>query len=365
MENVPSRDLDRRTGRFRELDGFRGIAALGVVAVHFTGNFTSVYPELGAMPFMATYGAFGVQLFFLISGYVILMTAQKATRVSDFVISRAARLYPAYWIAVSLSIFLTSIFTIPHMGVDGVSALLNYTMIQRLLLMPNVDPVYWTLAVEMQFYILIFILLVVTQAELRNSTVVKFTLIWCLTSMLLALYAYPDAHGVDPQLVALKTKVILNLGMVEWAPLFSCGMVAYMARKFDSKYFYLAAVFGIQSVAEAYLLHDGEAAVIVCVIVSVFLWVVSRDTTKILLLRPVQFYGKISYSLYIQHLIPGLLILRYLVPVVGKIPALIFAFACVTLMAWILNILGENWASFKFRKLLLVIREKIQAGAWR
>lgn len=84
------------TSRFRELDGLRGIAALAVVLSHFTGTHNLRYVDDPAPLFDAWWGGFGVQLFFMISGFVILMSAERARRASDFAIARIARLYPAY-----------------------------------------------------------------------------------------------------------------------------------------------------------------------------------------------------------------------------------------------------------------------------
>ncbi|MGQ4517805.1 acyltransferase family protein [Dermabacteraceae bacterium P13077] len=341
-----------RRERFRELDGFRGIAALGVVATHFTNNYESLYPNLPKMPFLATYGPIGVQLFFLISGYVILMSALRAARPSDFVVSRASRLYPTYWIAVTLSIILTVVTRFPDSDMSWGARLANYTMFQRWFLVPNVDDVYWTLAVEMQFYVLIFLLLVVTKAKLSEKTIVFFTAAWCLVALPLAFWGYGYAHGIDPQNVATKAKIVLNLGLVEWAPLFSCGMMAFLGRTRDRRYFRLALLFAAQAVLEAFLLHDAQTATAVAVVVACFLVVVARKRTRLLLLAPIQFYGKISYSLYIQHSIPGLLLLGALAPIIGTWLSLLVALLLVTVLATGLHLVGEEWASRHFKALL-------------
>ncbi|WP_246956565.1 acyltransferase family protein [Brachybacterium sp. Marseille-Q7125] len=84
-----------RPGRFRELDDLRGIAAVAVVWSHLTTGYDSKYPDEPSAPVDLGWGAYGVQLFFLISGFVILMTVQRVQRPSGFVISRLARLFPS------------------------------------------------------------------------------------------------------------------------------------------------------------------------------------------------------------------------------------------------------------------------------
>jgi len=72
--------------------GLRGIAALAVVVGHFTGTYNTRYPDDPAPIFDFPAGAFGVQLFFMISGFVILISAERARVPTDFVISRVSRL---------------------------------------------------------------------------------------------------------------------------------------------------------------------------------------------------------------------------------------------------------------------------------
>lgn len=157
-----------RTQRFRELDGLRGIAASAVVVYHLLGGYDGKFPDEPASQWTFHWGAYGVQLFFMISGFVILMSARRAQRPVDFVISRVSRLYPAYWLAMAGTLLLAwgfGIYAAIHRPTVG-EALANLTMVQRWLLVENVDQVYWTLAVEMQFYAVVFALLVLSRCTL-------------------------------------------------------------------------------------------------------------------------------------------------------------------------------------------------------
>lgn len=102
MEQEPH----KRPSRFYEIDLLRFLAALSVVLYHYTyraymeGHYSPVsYPVLGSF---TKYGWLGVQLFFIISGYVVLMSAAGKT-VKQFLLSRITRLYPAYWAACTLT----------------------------------------------------------------------------------------------------------------------------------------------------------------------------------------------------------------------------------------------------------------------
>lgn len=81
------------------------------------------------MPFEFRYGVYGVHLFFLVSGYVILMSAERVKRASDFVVTRFARLFPVYWIAVTWSILIALALEPVDVAQTWRDRLLNYTML--------------------------------------------------------------------------------------------------------------------------------------------------------------------------------------------------------------------------------------------
>ena len=92
----------KRSGRLYELDLLRFIAAFAVLLFHYSfrgyaKDHYTVMPYLSIAP-VTKYGYLGVSLFFLISGFVILMTASSGS-TRHFVISRLVRLYPAFWVS--------------------------------------------------------------------------------------------------------------------------------------------------------------------------------------------------------------------------------------------------------------------------
>lgn len=108
QDGVEAPAVERAAGgrrpRLLVLDGLRLGAALMVVAYHLVGDKIGVWQPSAASHFgllhsVSQYGFLGVQLFFIISGFVICMSAWGRS-VGDFFVSRVVRLYPAYWFAV-------------------------------------------------------------------------------------------------------------------------------------------------------------------------------------------------------------------------------------------------------------------------
>ncbi len=322
-----------KLGRFKELDGLRGLAALAVFVGHATHSYDELYVGAPASPFEVTWGAFGVQLFFMISGFVILMSAQRARRPSDFVISRVSRLYPAYWVALTLSIVLSVAFAVPTSDIGWVNRILNYVMVQRWFLIPNQDPVYWTLAIEMQFYVMVFLLLLLTRCRLSTRAVSIAAGAWMAVGLAVSVWARPHTLGLDPQLVDTPIKVVLNVTLAEWSALFSAGMFAFLSRR-DARLRWAAIASAALAVLFGGLMHGTGYAIADTIVVLIFLTVALRERTGILLWRPIQFYGRISYSLYITHWFAGSIIMYLTMPFVGRLGAMAVAFAAVTLLAW-------------------------------
>ncbi|MBT2453636.1 acyltransferase [Streptomyces sp. ISL-86] len=211
-----------RGGRLYTLDGLRLIAALMVVAFHFIAfddwgtpvwgvSTSEVFPT--AHPF-ASYGWLGVQLFFLISGFVICMSCWGRD-VRQFAVSRVIRLYPAYWFAVLVTAAVMLVSHGPKQtGITASKILTNLTMLQEAIGVGDIDPAYWTLWAELRFYLLFA---VVAALGLTYRRVVVFCGLWLLLSVL-------GPHA-DNELIDL-------FAMPGAAPFFVAGVVMFLMYRF-------------------------------------------------------------------------------------------------------------------------------------
>ena len=148
--------------RIKELDAFRGIAAFAVMIYHFTTIYDKTFSET-ATKFSLDYGWLGVPFFFILSGFVITLTVEKCKSSKEFLLKRFLRLYPTYWICLSITvavIFIGNLNTRYETFDKSIAeVLMNYTMFHRYFNFDNVDGAYWSLLPELLFYVIMAVLL--------------------------------------------------------------------------------------------------------------------------------------------------------------------------------------------------------------
>jgi len=321
--------------RIVELDALRGIAALSVMAYHFT----SVYPRLiSHRPFADVpqiwCGYFGVELFFMISGFVIFFSAQRAPSMLDFALSRFARLFPAYWAAVLLAAAL-------HWGTgDGAgSALLfqttvNLTMLQTFFGVKNLDESYWTLALELSFYLWIALAIRVTLARGRR---IEWALgLWLAVATVVRLLA-----------VALPYRLTI-LALVYYGQFFVFGVALYLitqgaARRMTyviAAWALLMSAFGANAHTPAAGFDDYFPMSLACAaLMVVAVW----KRPSFLRSSFLGFFGRISYSLYLIHSVVGyFLITQALAAGVSDGVAILLAVIGVVAVGWLCQTVVES-----------------------
>lgn len=136
------------------VDAFRGIAILAVMAYHYTIRWPDLYGYSHAYPQFLHVGKYGVHLFFVISGLVITMTVLRSANPIEFAARRFARLYPAFLVCA------VATFVLMQWGPEvfrrsWLDFLASLTMDARALGHNYVDGAYWSLAVEVKFYLFV------------------------------------------------------------------------------------------------------------------------------------------------------------------------------------------------------------------
>lgn len=213
-----SQPLASNKKRVYQLDVLRFIAALSVVFYHYTfrgsmsGIVSSVrFEELNEL---FKYGYLGVDLFFLISGFVITLSI-KSRSIQDFVLSRISRLYPAYWLGVIFTSVILYALDYSEFSFTISDVLVNLTMFQNYIDVVSVDGVYWSLFIEMKFYIFII------GAYLIANRIKTISLDYWMYSWLILALLFVFAPNS-------RTFTFLNqLLILEWSSYFIAGMTLY------------------------------------------------------------------------------------------------------------------------------------------
>ncbi|AAT88174.1 hypothetical protein ATY41_07740 [Leifsonia xyli subsp. xyli] len=219
------------SARLAALDCLRLLVALSVVSYHwlFWG------PRYGEVAFaapapvaaLAAYGNLGVQLFFLISGFVIFLSASGRDAAS-FAAGRATRLYPAFWAGVLLTpapLLVTAQASLP--SILG-RLLANLTMAPAAFGQAQLDGVYWTLTLELEFYALVFLFLLAGRREWLEP----FFAVWAIAMLPTTLFL-PRIAGL-PLLGGLFElfaggALIAMIAYTGWTPLRAVALAASVA----------------------------------------------------------------------------------------------------------------------------------------
>ena len=320
-----SQTADKNSGRFLTLDVLRGIAAAAVFLFH------CVIRNPGWQDNPLRFGAAGVDLFFMISGFVIFHSLSRNNALRPFLLKRFLRLYPAYWAALTFTaaiILFQSRGALPQNFVA--TYLSNLTMIQHMLGFANIDDQYWTLEVELMFYA--FVALLVWLNQLKNIVVIAFSF--------LIPYSLLWTTGLIP------AGAIRQLEHFAHLPLFLTGIVMYrIIRNGVGAAGILNLILAIGAAIllfntggrSRYYMNQYEYAFILTLLTVVFYLAVS-GRLAFLNIKPLLFLGKISYSFYLIH---QYFTVRFLMPILGKsglptLYAIALSFLICTAGAWIL-----------------------------
>lgn len=269
------------SSRLTFLDAARGIAVLLVVVSHGIEQLLHATYSRSSGEFH--YGHFGVFLFFFCSGFIIPASIERHHSLSRFWAGRFFRLYPPYWFAIGL-LLLAGVTTTR----DLPTVLANLTMLQPIFGYNHLVSFFWTLTVEIIFYLLVSVLFIVGLH--RQGVAVALLLLLGTMSIevaarLLRGYAFP--YGVLTNLAAM-----------------SVGTVFYSFGQHEISRRQLLIVLAVAAVAlglPAWLSYPGFLLARLAALLCFWLLFVLRAAH---FPRWLCFVGRISYSVYLLHILP-------------------------------------------------------------
>lgn len=320
--------------RLEAVDVLRGLAALTVVFSHYFPHWDRY---LGDVPVLVPgpAGNQAVRLFFVISGLVILMTLGKCRSVADFALLRFSRLYPTYWTTLILVALLTTGLFGGSVWMGG--AIVNLTMFQEFLGFGNLDNVYWSLTVELAFYLNVAWLFALGLHRYPSGVVA----LWLCASGLVA--STGDlSRDSDRHWLAL-------LFALDFAPYFAAGIVLFRTlaeplRRREYGLLLLAAVV-------EFLIASWSGLAVLCG-ATVLVGAAIRGRLDWAVTPPLLWLGSISYALYLIHRNLGFQLLDWCHGLgMGPVAAISLATAVSLALAGLVTVLVERPASRGLRRL--------------
>ncbi|WP_253757039.1 acyltransferase family protein [Pseudomonas fluorescens] len=281
--------------RLTHLDALRGIAAVLVVVAHFiertplkdTFFFTCV-----------NLGQVGVVIFFLLSGMVIPYSLKEGRHaLAAFAVSRFFRLYPAYWFSIALAVASSDWFLSTPVSLSTV--LINMTMFQAVLKTPDLFGVYWTLIIEMFFYVACAALFSV---GLLGKAWVRFSVAISLLAVAL-IFAISRFYLAKKIPVALPLCLSIMFFGSLWRDV-SLGVADIRARRLVAVWLALFVVLLAPICLLAYSADHGHKENPFTYLISYLIGMAFALVVTLYLRRSIKsltFLGAISYSVYLLH----------------------------------------------------------------
>ena len=351
--------MEGQKERFGELDFVRFIAALSVVIYHYKTKYIESLtdsPELSHGIYAITkFGYLGVDLFFIISGFVIFASALGRTGF-QFAVSRITRLYPTLWVCVSITALLSLVLRGADSGITVTQWLANLTLFNERIGIEDIDGVYWTLVVEVNFYFCILALLIFNLV--RHYKV--WIPIWLAATVSFLCFKQPFFLGwfISP----------------EYSAYFISGIIFYLARRDGYQLFHWAILVPAVAVSSVYayralstFAHDvtdldrSIAVGIVWCLYLLFYLVSIRKFT----MRSTAFVlglGGMTYPLYLLHNRAGKEIYDASAATFPPLLLVIGIAAFMLLASWLIHVYLERGIADRLKFYLFAMANRISGG---
>jgi len=288
--------LPTRSKRIVELDSLRAIAALNLVLFHFTHVYAVKYGYTSPLGFEFPWGKYGVQLFFMLSGFVNAMTLLKKRQSADFLAARIIRICPAYWSVIVINLLIVGIAPLAMVIYTPDQIAANLTIMPNLFGYENMEPVTWTLQVEVLFYSLILVMFM-TGALQRPFRTVMALLAMSLVTCTCINFLQAGSH--NPTILAWMT-LCREVMILEYLPLFTVGILLNEIKNKRGKTA-VNAIGIFASLCVFHLVDRFDHNPLVSLILFGMLAFSAYGKLPILRFKPLVYISSISYALYLLH----------------------------------------------------------------
>ncbi len=354
----PGPPVKPKAEHYAELDLVRFVAAASVLVYHYMTKYVAtIGPETTtahSIYSVSKFGYLGVDLFFMISGFVIFASALGRSGF-QFAVSRLTRIYSTFWVCMSITALGVWLLEGTASGLSWNQWLANLTLFSDALGVEKIDGVYWTLVVELKFYACVFALLAV-------GLISRYR--WWLPLWLLAAWTFRFLH--QPFFMGWFISP-------EYSAYFIAGILFFlMRREGPSRFqFMLLAPAMVLSCINAYSAIDTfsrditssdrlVAIAVVCAIYATFLLIALRKFTLhssslVLML------GGLTYPLYLLHYRLGKSIYDAAVGHVAPMLLLLGITLLVLALSWFVHMYLERRIADPLKRWLFAAHAKARA----
>jgi len=311
-----------------ELDLLRIIGAVNIVLFHYTfrgyaaDNMSKLYfPVMGNI---FKYGYFSVYIFFILSGYMIILSSTNKS-FSNFIYTRLLRLYPTFWISVCFTTLAAIFFRSNQYHVGLKQFIVNLSMLNDYVGISPVDGAYWFIFIILRFYLLISLMLLFKVIKIHKY----IAGLWLLFSLVIILFDIPKIGG---------------LIMPTYAPFFVSGMIFCAAKKegwdiYKYAVQFFALLFSLYIVniqSEGLSSHystEFSKYFVSFIIIAIFLYMYLSTITKkhIVLPKIIITLSACTYPLYLIHQHVGFMIFNNFGEFSNKYVLLLATFAFMSI----------------------------------
>lgn len=342
--------------RYYHIDLLRFIAAFIVLMFHYVfRGYESNMSDLNyyLLSPIFKYGYFGVHLFFIISGFVILLSINKNSQLTSFFKNRIVRLYPAYWCCLILTFSAIIITNSERFSITMTEFLYNIPMINGFMGVKSVDGVYWSLHVEILFYLLVASFLFLKKIVKLSEDI--FIISWLTLSFL------PLFTNLEDYFIFRAANYFL---IFEYSSFFIAGMLFYKILQTNKLKFKLLLLpcyflsFKYGNMITIKMTEDYSTTFSFTIIISlisfyyILFYLISLQKLNFLNKQWFLKLGLLTYPLYLIHQVFGFIIFKILQDYINPYFLLVLIIIFMLVLSYIIHDKVEKPLSKKIKNFL-------------
>lgn len=263
----------------KQLEGIRGIAILLVITYHIFYRFQEIYCDSVREIFgMSYWGKIGVIFFLLMS--MIFVFAHEEQNATQFLIRRFFRLWPTYFVAITLTFIVTSSWGLDGRTVELKDYIANVLLINHFIGLPYVDSAHWYLTTMVAASIICTILIATKQTERAEVYFIWMVVTVCFGKIIKIpiLYTILGGNYVGILILGIQFGRYLRKKEIGSRDIFVSGIAI----------FYVAVAQGLIDMG----------IMVMAIFILLLAW---NNKLKLLECKKLLYIARISYPLYLIH----------------------------------------------------------------